>query len=75
MTSLGKVGYALSLSLFRKTVFFASTLILPYFFGAGSAFWAEPICDLTASVISTTLMWTTLPKILKQRKESDLKVV
>lgn len=75
MTSLGKVGYALFLSLFRKTVFFASTLILPYFLGAGSAFWAEPICDLTASVISTTLMWTTLPKILKQRKESDLKVV
>lgn len=69
MTALGKICFALPLSLFRKTVFFICTLTLPFFFGAASAFWAEPICDLLSAIISTTIMWTQLPKILKRRKE------
>lgn len=69
MTALGKIKFALPLSAFRKVIFFIATLTLPIFFSASSAFWAEPICDLIAGVLSTAVMWKTLPKILKKRKE------
>lgn len=70
MTALGKIKFALPLSLFRKTIFFVATLSLPYFFGAAAAFWAEPICDLLSGVLSTIIMWTQLPKILRQREQN-----
>lgn len=72
MTALGKIRFALPLSLFRKTTFFIATITLPIFFGAVSAFYAEPICDILAGSLSTIVMWTELPKILKKRKEEGL---
>ncbi len=75
MTALGKIKYALPLSLFRKATFFIATISLPFFFGAASAFWAEPICDLLAGILSTIVMWTHLSRILRQRKEMGLKFI
>lgn len=74
MTALGKIKYALPLSLFRKSTFFIATTTLPIFFGAASAFYAEPICDILAGVLSTIVMWTQLPGILRKRKEEGLEL-
>ena len=72
MTALGQVRYSLPLSLFRKTTFFVCTLLLPVFFSADAAFFAEPISDLTAGIISSIVMWTHLGRILKKRESSGL---
>lgn len=53
-TALGKSRTALCLSLSRKGNFVLFTIFLPLFFGARSAFYAEPLADGIASVLSTT---------------------
>ncbi len=73
-TALSKVRFALPLSLFRKLLFLFSLLILPPIYGASSAFLSEPICDLVSALISTSLMWIYLPRILKEREEKGLRI-
>lgn len=73
MTAMAQVKFSLPLSLFRKITFLVCTIALPSItLKAESAFLAEPICDLTAAFLSTTIMWTQLPKILRKREESGL---
>lgn len=71
-TAIGQVRYALPLSLFRKSLFIVSAMILPMFFGAPAAFLSEPISDLIAGITSTSMMWTKLPSILRRREKSGL---
>lgn len=68
-TALAEVRFSLPLSLGRKLIFLISILILPRFFQASSAFLAEPIADLLSGIISTTLFWTELNKILSHKKK------
>ena len=72
MTALGQVRFSLPLSLERKIVFFLSTLILPALFQADTAFLAEPICDIISGILSSVIMWTQLPKILRKREAGGL---
>ena len=74
MTALGQVKFSLPLSLERKFVFFLSTLILPAVFQADSAFFAEPICDLIAGIVSSIIMWRELPKILRKREMQGFRI-
>lgn len=71
-TALGKVRYALPMSLIRKLIFFLCLLILPPLFSAACAFLSEPICDLSASILSTSVMAYELPRIVKEREEKGL---
>lgn len=73
-TALGQVRYSLPLSLTRKSIFLVVLLVFPPFFGATSAFFAEPICDLLSSILSSTIMWRKLPKILQQREKNGLTI-
>lgn len=52
-TALGLSGPALFLSLFRKGDYMLFTIVLPLFFGAKSAFYAQPLADGIAAVMST----------------------
>lgn len=74
LTALAQVRFSLPLSLFRKCTFFLGTLLLPPFLGAASAFFAEPICDLIAGILSSCIMWTQLSKILKKREQRGLTI-
>ena len=65
-TALGQVRQALFCSLFRKTVFLAALLLLPYFFGAEATFYSEPIADLVAATMTAILFLRALPRILAQ---------
>lgn len=67
LTALGVPKAAVSLSLFRKGFLFALTLVLPIFFGAKSAFFAEPIADLVAGFTSTTTFLLIFGKLMKKR--------
>ncbi len=73
-TAMGQIKYSLPFSLFRKGIFLVTMLILPPFFGAEAAFFAEPVCDIIAGICSTTAMVKQLPKILKKREELDLQL-
>lgn len=55
LTALGMTRLSLSLSLVRKMIYLAATCILPLFFTAKTAFYAEPISDLTAAVLSSSV--------------------
>lgn len=65
LTALGMTGISLILSLFRKGLYLASTCALPVFFAASSAFYAEPIADGTAAVLSTVVFFGIYRKYLR----------
>ncbi len=69
LTALGIAKVAVSLSLFRKISFLALTLLLPAWFGATAAFFAEPAVDLIAGVTSTTVFCLLINKLLEQREQ------
>lgn len=52
LTALGMTKISLSLSLIRKSLYFGATCVLPLFFAAENAFYAEPLADGTAAVLS-----------------------
>lgn len=76
-TGMGIAGAAISLSFFRKALFFLVVLTLPAAIGAEGVFWTEPIIDLMAAAVSTTFYLTYSGRILKKRllegKGHDLK--
>lgn len=66
-TALGQVRYALPLSFWRKAVYFVSLFLLPAFFGAEAAFFAEPISDVLGPIASSAVYVVGLPKVLARR--------
>ena len=52
LTALGMTKTSLSLSLFRKSLYFGTTCILPMLFAARSAFYAEPVADGVSACVS-----------------------
>lgn len=68
LTALGIAKAAISLSLFRKTVFLLCTVLLPMYFAAESAFFAEPISDCLAGVISSLVFILIFNRLLKKRE-------
>lgn len=69
MTALGIAKVAISLSLFRKTSFMLLLITLPLFFGATGAFYAEPIADVMAGIVSSTIFALLFSRILKKREQ------
>ena len=55
LTALARTKTSLVLSLFRKGSFVVFTLILPIFWGAQAAFYAEPLADVISACVSGTV--------------------
>ena len=72
-TALGQVRLALLCSLFRKGVFVSGILLLPLLFTAPAAFAAEPLCDVTASLLSGALFLRFTPRLLDRHLASEQK--
>ena len=70
-TALGRTKTALALSMLRKGTYVAAVVILPAFFGAGSAFFGEPVCDLLGAIVSTTVFLLIFQKHLDKRLKVD----
>lgn len=67
-TALGKTNAALFLSMFRKGDYMMFTIVLPIFFGAKSAFYAQPLADGIGAVMSTIAFFLIFNKHLKKRE-------
>lgn len=68
-TGLSAVRYAISLSLFRKTLYFAAMVIIPIFWGIENVFFAEPVVDLISSIVSVCVFLKCMNSILRRREE------
>ncbi|MCD7908652.1 MAG: MATE family efflux transporter [Clostridium sp.] len=64
-TGMGIAKVAVSLSMFRKLVYMIGMLALPYAAGAQAIFYAEPISDIVAAVVSFSTYLLLSGKILK----------
>ena len=69
-TALGRSKTALFLSLARKGNYMLFTILLPIFFGARSAFYAQPIADGIAAVMATVGFLLIFNKHLEKRANS-----
>lgn len=69
-TALGRSKTALFLSLSRKGNYVLFTILLPIFFGARSAFYAQPIADGIAAVMATVGFLLIFNKHLEKRANS-----
>lgn len=67
-TGMGIAKVAISLSMFRKLVYFAAMLCLPLLFGVERIFFAEPISDLTACITSVITYLLISGKVLGDHK-------
>lgn len=71
-TALGKVGVSLFLSLFRKTLYISSALIMPIFLGVESIFYSEAISDIASCIMSSTLFIIVFNRFLEKRRKAHL---
>lgn len=62
-TGMGKVQISLPLSFFRKGVYFAALFLAPALWGAGAAFYAEPVSDLIPPVVSAVVYFVVMKKM------------
>ena len=65
LTALGMTRLSLGLSLFRKTVYFVTTCVLPILFVAKSAFYAEAIADGASACLTSLVFFVIYRKYLK----------
>ena len=65
-----KTGLALSVT--RKSLFVISAAVLPSFFGAKAAFFAEPVADGISSVLSTVVFLLLINRHLDKRCRMDI---
>lgn len=70
-TAIGKVGFSLPLSFWRKGVYFTAIFLLPVFFGAGAVFYAEPVSDIIGPAVSVIVYLIFMKKILKKRENTS----
>ena len=66
-TALGRSRTALFLSVFRKGDYMLFTMVLPIFFGARSAFYAQPLADGIGAVMSSIAFLLIFKKHLEKR--------
>lgn len=69
-TALGRSKTALFLSLFRKGDYVLFTIVLPIFYSARSAFYAQPLADGIAAIMSTVAFLLIFKKHLQKQEVS-----
>ena len=68
-TAVGRAKTALPLSMSRKINYCLLTVLFPAIWGAKAAFYAEPVTDLIASILSTTFFLLMFKKHLLRREQ------
>lgn len=66
-TGMGIAKVAISLSMFRKVLFFIAVMMLPRYFGVEGVFYTEPIIDIAAALMSSAIYMMISGRILKKR--------
>ena len=71
LTALAMPKPALFLSLNRNFICCISAIVLPFIFGASSAFFSEPLADILGGLVALTLTTIIFRKIVKQKQLFD----
>lgn len=71
LTALERPKTGLALSVTRKSLFVFSAAVLPAFFGAKAAFFAEPVADGVCSVLSTITFLLLINRHLEKRCQTN----
>lgn len=66
-TGLSAVKYAITLSVFRKALYFTSMIVFPLFWGIENVFYAEPIVDFISAAVSVFVYFKCINGILQKR--------
>lgn len=75
LTALGMTRLSLTLSLIRKSLYFGATCVLPLYFAARSAFYAEPVADVVSASISSVVFLCVYRKYLRgEGRLKDIKI-
>ncbi len=69
LTAMGQVRLSLPLSFWRKIVYFAALFLLPICFGARFVFFAEPLSDIFAPLVSVIVFKRNIGPILNRRAQ------
>ncbi len=67
-TAMGQVQVSLPLSFWRKAVYFAALFILPAVMDASMIFYAEPVSDILAPMVSVPVFLIMMKRILRKRE-------
>ena len=70
-TGMGRVRFSLPLSIWRKLVFFVSIFSIPPLLGASAIFYAEPISDVLAILVSAPVYFWSKKRLLQQHQLSS----
>lgn len=73
-TGMGEVKYAMPLSMFRKSIFFAAVFIIPQFVDVTNIFYAEPISDIVAATVTTIVYLFSIKRLLYKREKSEVAI-
>lgn len=71
-TGMGIAPIAISLSAFRKTLYFLGVFVIPMIFGVRAVFYTEPFSDFLGTAASIAVYLLTMKKILKRRESGAL---
>lgn len=66
-TGMGIANLAISLSFFRKGLYFLGIFLIPVFFPIENVFFTEPITDIISAMVSTIIYFSFIGKILRKR--------
>lgn len=66
-TGMGIAKVAISLSMFRKVIFLAGAFLIPVYGTITDIFYTEPISDVISAVLSATVYFLVIEKIITRR--------
>ena len=66
LTALGMTKVSLGLSLLRKSLYLGATCVLPFFFAARAAFYAEPTADVLSAMVTSVCFLIIYKKYLSR---------
>ena len=65
-TALGMTKVSLGLSLLRKSLYLGAICVLPFFFAARAAFYAEPTADVLSAMVTSVCFLIIYKKYLSR---------
>lgn len=72
VTGMGLSKIAISLSMFRKIVFFFGVFLIPPVFGITNVFYTEAISDVLGPVLSSIVFFTVVRKLIHRSTEQEV---
>ncbi|MEG1943565.1 MAG: MATE family efflux transporter, partial [Angelakisella sp.] len=67
-TAVGITRVSVALSLFRKTTYLLTTVLVPMWFGATAIFFAEPVADILGASLTTFVFWRVFGRAMQERE-------